>query len=138
MEERLKKNICNLDDYAVLSDVKDLSTQQRAHIGDDLEYACRFWTTHLMRTTGSSLGIEEVQRAIDRFFTTYFLFWIEVLSLLGNLEVAVHALSDIQQWYTLVSYIWSTYRDLCLYLSRQEISANGHMMVSDFSWNPLT
>ena len=25
MEKRLKKNICNLDDYAVLSEVKDLS-----------------------------------------------------------------------------------------------------------------
>jgi len=30
MEKRLRKNICNLDDYAVLSEVKDLSTQKRA------------------------------------------------------------------------------------------------------------
>jgi len=105
MQERLRRNICDLDDHAVLSEVGDLLTQRRAHIGDALEYACRFWATHLMRSTSSSLGVEEVQQAIDKFFTTCFLFWIEVLSLLGILEVGVYALNDIEKWYTLVSYI---------------------------------
>jgi len=107
MEKRLKKNICDLDDYAVLSEVRDLPTRQQAHIGDALEYACCFWTTHLMGTTSSSFDVEEVQQAIDRFFTNCFLFWLEVLSLLENLEVSVHALSDIEEWYTQVSYFWS-------------------------------
>jgi len=104
MEERLRKNICKLDDYAILSEVGDLPTHQRAHIGDTLEYACRFWATHLVGTASSSLDVE-VQQAIDRFFTTCFLFWIEVLSLLGALEISVYALRNIEQWYTLVSYV---------------------------------
>jgi len=105
MEERLKKNICDLDDYAVLSEVRDLLTHQRTHIGDALEYACCFWTTHLMGTVGSNLDIKDVEQAIDTFFTKYFLFWVEVLSLLGKLEAGVSALSNIDKWYTQVSHV---------------------------------
>jgi len=105
MEKRLRKNICNLDDYAVLSEVRDILTCQRAHIGDALEYACCFWTTHLMGTVGSNLDIKDVQQAIDTFFTNCFLFWLEVLSTLGKLEAGVSALSNIDKWYTQVSHV---------------------------------
>jgi len=104
MQERLRENICGLDNYAVLYKVTDLPTRQRAHIGDALGYACCFWAAHLMRTASSSFDVKAVQQAIDKFFTTCFLFWIEVLSLLGSLEVGVYALSDIEKWYTLVSH----------------------------------
>ena len=105
MEERLKKNICRLDDYAVLSEVQDFSDQKKYHVGDALEYACCFWTKHLLKIPGNSPDIKKVQRIIDRFSTTYLLFWIEALSLMGSLGVAVYALNDIQQWCMLVSYI---------------------------------
>ena len=82
MKERLKRNICELDDFAILSEVKDLSDSQKDHIGDALEYACCFWTKHLLRIPGSGPGGEEIQEAIERFFTTCLLFWIEVLSLM--------------------------------------------------------
>jgi len=103
MRGGLKKNICNLDNHIPLSKVVDLPAHRAACIGDALWYACRFWTTHLARTADSGLGIEEIQKAIDEFFTTYLLCWIEVLSLMENLDAGVHALNDIEQWYTLVS-----------------------------------
>ena len=105
MRERLKKNICGLDYYVTLGEVNDLSDCRKDHIGDTLEYACCFWTKHLMGISHSGPGIEEVQEAIDKFFTTCLLFWIEVLSLMGKLGIGVHALNDIQQWYTSVSYV---------------------------------
>jgi len=105
MRERLKKNICNLDDHAVLSEVEDLSARQKAHIGDALEYACCFWTKHLLEVPGSSSCVEEVRKAIDDFFTTHFLDWIEVLALTGNLDVGVHAINDVEQWCSLVSVV---------------------------------
>ena len=104
MEERLKKNICGLDDYAVLSEVQDISDRMKIHIGDALEYVCCFWTKHLLNIPHSSPGIEKVWQAIDMFSTTHLLFWIEALSMMGNLSIAVHALNDIQQLCTLVSY----------------------------------
>ena len=105
MKQRLKRNICELDDYAVLNKVKDLSACKKDHIGDALEYACCFWTKHLLEIPSNSSYVEEAQRAIDDFFTTYLLYWIEVLSLTGNLNIGVYALNDIQQWHMLVSCV---------------------------------
>jgi len=107
MRMRLKKNICNLDDYAVLSEAKDLSAKKRDHIGDALEYACRFWQKHLLGIPATSPHIQKVQEAIDIFFTTCLPYWIEVLALTGNLGVGVYAMNEIEQWYTLVSAAWS-------------------------------
>ena len=103
MEKRLKKNICNLDDYTDLSMVKDLPTHKKDHIGDALGYACQFWTKHLLGIPGDSIYTEEVQKAVDKFFTMHFLHWIEVLAFTENLDIGVHAMNDIKQWYTLVS-----------------------------------
>jgi len=103
MGERLKKNICNLDDYAVLSEVEDLPTHKKDHIGEALEYACRFWTKHLLGVPSNSPYIGEVQNAIEQFFTTHLLYWIEVLALVGDLDIGVHAMNDVEQWCALVS-----------------------------------
>ena len=78
---------------------------KKAQIGDTLGYACHFWTKHLIKVDSSSLHIEEVYEAIDKFFTTQLLFWIEALSLMRNLDGGVYALNDIQHWYMLVSYV---------------------------------
>jgi len=105
MGERLKRNICNLDDCAVLSGVTDLSTYKKVHIGEALEYACKFWSKHLLMVPSSSSHVGEVQKAIEEFFTRHLLYWIEVLALTGNLGVGVHAINDVEQWYTLVSAV---------------------------------
>ena len=103
MKGKLKRNICNLDDYAIPSEAKDFSAQKKNHIGDALGYACQFWTKHLLGVPSDSPCAQEVQRKIDQFFTTHFLHWIEVLVIVGNLDVGVYAINDIEQWYTEVS-----------------------------------
>jgi len=127
MNTRLKKNMCGLDDYAVLSEVQDLSDYQKGHIGDALEYACHFWTKHLLEIPDNSPEIEEVQKAINKFSTAHLLFWIEVLILMGNLGIGVYALNDIQQWYTMVSCAQSFCpgSNQCLHLFRQESPVHG-------------
>ena len=103
MKERFRKNICNLDDYAVLSEVKDLSTRKKDCIGDALGYACQFWTKHLCSVPSGSSHVQEVQGAIEKFFTKHLLHWIEVLVLVENLSVGIHAINDVEQWCTGVS-----------------------------------
>ena len=97
--------MCNLDESTALSKIEDLSTLRNTYIGSSLKYACQFWTKHLAKVSASSDGSEEVQKAIDNFFATGFLFWVEALILLGNLDIGVYALNDIEQWYTLVSFM---------------------------------
>ena len=103
MGEGLKKNICNLDDHEVLSEVEDLSVRKKDYIGDALEYACRFWTKHLLGVPKSGPHVEGVQEAIEKFFTVHLLHWIEVLALTGDLSFGVYAMDDIEQWCHLVS-----------------------------------
>ena len=100
----LKKNICNLDDYAILSEVRDLPACCKVHIGNALEYACQFWTKHLMGISNGGHNVEEVHKAVDKFFTTHLLFWIEVLAIMGHLDISIYAINDIQRWYISVSY----------------------------------
>ena len=104
MNEKLKRNICNLDNYAIIGEVEDISACRKEHIGGALEYACQFWVKHLMETPSSGHDFGEVDNAINRFFETHLLFWIEVLVIMESLNVSVYAINDIQQWYTSVSY----------------------------------
>jgi len=104
-----KRNICNLNHYAVLAEVTDLPAHWKTYIGDALEYACRFWAKHLLRVPSNSPCVKEVQEAIEKFFTTHLLYWIEVLALMGNLDVGVYAMKDVEQWCTSVSAIWTVH-----------------------------
>jgi len=137
MNKRLEKNICKLDEYVSLSDVGDLLTCRTTYIGAALEYACLFWTNHLVRIPVSGPDVKEVQKSISRFFKKHLLFWIEVLSLMRNLDAGVHALNDIQQWYVLVSYIEHMLESPISHLFLQEFPASGQMTVSASSWNTL-
>jgi hypothetical protein len=103
MKERLKRNICGLDDLVSLDKVEGLPACRKTHIGDALGYACQFWTRHLLEIPSSSSDVEEVHKAIENFFTTLLLYWIEALSLMENLDVAVYSINDVGKWYTLVS-----------------------------------
>jgi len=107
MKEKLKRNICGLDNHSDLREIGDLPTQRTTCIGDALEYACYFWTKHLAKVSSSSSN-EEVYKAIVQFFATGFLSWVEVLILMGKLDIGIYALNDIQQWCVLVSYAWSS------------------------------
>ena len=105
MKERLVENICNLDGHPTLSDVDDLPARRERHIGSALEYACRFWTKHLALVPSSGPHIKQVQELVDEFFTMHLLFWIEALSLTGNLNFGVYALHEVDQWYLSVSRV---------------------------------
>jgi len=103
MEDRLKRNICGLDDYIILSEVQDISVLQKEHIGDALEYSCCFWAKHLAEVPSDDHDVVGICEAIDKFFTRHLLFWIEVLTIMGKLGVSVYAINDVQQWYNSVS-----------------------------------
>ena len=103
MKGRLKKDICNLGDYASLDNVEDLPIRRKWQIGDALEYACRFWANHLVKVPSSGVGVEEVHKEIGEFFETRLLSWTEVLIVMGNLDATLHAINHVRKWYISVS-----------------------------------
>ena len=106
--KRLRRNICGLDDYAVLTKVDDLSAHRDKCIGSSLEYACRFWTRHLENVpAGGGSHVKQIKKAIDEFFTKHLLCWLEVLSITGHLGEAVYAINRIRKWYISVSCTWT-------------------------------
>ena len=50
MNRELERNMCNLPDGVLNSEVSDLKERTREHIGQVLEYACRSWHKHLVGT----------------------------------------------------------------------------------------
>ena len=138
MRERLKRNICNLDDHENLSEVENLSGFQKAYIGDALEYSCRCWSKHLLGIPGNSPYVGEAQKAIDEFFSTSLLYWVEALVLTRNLGIGIYAMNNVEHWYTLVSTLWAAGWNLCQLIFRQKFHASGPMTPSVFCWKILT
>ena len=116
MRVKLRRNICQLDDFIDLTEVKDLQERRNTYIGDALEYACQFWASHLAKSAVSNPGNDEVYKVVDEFFKTHFLFWVEVLGLMKNLDIGVHALNDVDQWYSMVSCVLSTWESFFVFM----------------------
>jgi hypothetical protein len=59
-------------------------------ISPQLSYSSRFWANHLSDSPFDA----KILDAIDKFFHTKFLYWLEVLSLLAQMGIASTALGD--------------------------------------------
>jgi len=98
MGKSLKKNMCSIPNYALNSEVKDLMKRiEDSGIRGALEYACRSWHKHI---AGMNHRTEKVISALTCFLEEKFLFWLEVLSILGAVGNAVHALNVTVKWLT--------------------------------------
>ena len=88
--------MCQLPDAVANSDVRDMKERIERYINPALQYACRSWHTHLIDKT--SAPALDITSALHRFLETKFLFWLEVLSVLGAVRNAVVALQVIVAW----------------------------------------
>jgi len=96
MNRRLEWNMCKLPDGVMDSEINDLKERTEQYIDQALEYACRSWHKHLVETTpANTLKITSV---LHRFLEGKFLFWLEVLSVLGATREAVDALEAAARW----------------------------------------
>ncbi|KZP04133.1 hypothetical protein FIBSPDRAFT_968406, partial [Athelia psychrophila] len=96
MKSQLRFNICNLTNSHVLNkDVPDLPTRVQYFIPESLSYVCRFWMDHLGQ---NPTGDNDMQCLILEFFEHQFFYWLEVLSLLEQVPVAVKALIRVKAY----------------------------------------
>ena len=78
------------------SDVKDLKERTEQYIHQALGYACRSWHKHLIDTTPAHRP--KITSVLHCFLERKFLFWLEVLSVLGAAREAVDALEVAARW----------------------------------------
>jgi hypothetical protein len=71
-----------------------MATRIAGAIHPHLSYGCWFWSDHLLATT-YEIGILNELR---NFLHSRFLYWLEVLSLTGNVIIASKMLMSIQEW----------------------------------------
>ncbi|KAF9645838.1 hypothetical protein BDM02DRAFT_3172605, partial [Thelephora ganbajun] len=90
MNQTLEKNMCNLPDGTANREVVDLRERTERHLDPALRYACKSWHKHLI--DGHTVHTPAITSALGRFLEKKFLFWLEVLSVLGAAREAVDAL----------------------------------------------
>ena len=88
--------MCKLPDWVINSEVDDLKERTSQYIDQGLEYACRSWHKHLVDTTPARKP--DITLDLHQFLEKKFLFWLEVLSVLGAAREAVVALEAALKW----------------------------------------
>lgn len=97
MENQLIRNMCGIVDTMKPNEVvQGLESKIKQYIPDDLQYACQFWADHLSL---SSLQYERNLFPLLQFFLYDNLRnWLEVLSLMGLVTVAIPSLVTALEW----------------------------------------
>ena len=98
MNRVLEKNMCKLPDAVANSDVGDLKERVERYIDPALQYACSSWHAHLIGMGAIPAHLSAITPALHRLLETKFLFWLEVLSVLGAVRNAVEALEVTTDW----------------------------------------
>jgi len=96
MGKSLEKNMCSMPNYALNCEVEDWPKRlKECGVCGALEYACRSWYKHLIMTGHRTA---DVISALHYFLEQKYLFWLEVLSILGAVGSAVDALNKTMKW----------------------------------------
>ena len=96
MMEHLKRDICGINDSSKLnSEVEGLQERAKRAIPPWLRYALFHWGTHLEQ---SPQGDSQVKEGLESFCTKSLLYWIEALSVLDRMEVAIPLITRVHTW----------------------------------------
>ncbi|KAF9642494.1 hypothetical protein BDM02DRAFT_2077964, partial [Thelephora ganbajun] len=96
MNRTLEKNMCKLPDVVTNSEVPDLDERTERYIDSGLQYACKSWHKHLVDE--HTARTPEITSILHWFLENKFVFWLEVLSVLGATREAVDALDVVTKW----------------------------------------
>ena len=96
MDQTLEKNICQLPEAVMNSEVADLWDKTEQCISPALRYACMMWHKHLVHGDADRRPV--ITSGLHRFLEREFLYWLEVLSVVGAAREAVDALEVAAKW----------------------------------------
>ena len=94
MDEQLRANICDLKFPERYLDNEKIHHLAVGRISSELQYASLYWATHLC----SAEKDDDLFALFEKFSFTHLLHWLEVLSLIGRLEVAYTVLDNSKRF----------------------------------------
>ncbi|CUA72932.1 putative WD repeat-containing protein alr3466 [Nostoc sp, PCC 7120] [Rhizoctonia solani] len=90
-------NICGLESSFVPDiDLADLDERLQQAISLELLYACQYWSTHVSAASGD----QELVVSMQRFMSTQFLLWLEVMNLTGRIHSSSYVMGKADEWIT--------------------------------------
>ncbi|EGN97592.1 hypothetical protein SERLA73DRAFT_110872 [Serpula lacrymans var. lacrymans S7.3] len=99
MVKQLKRDMCDIRDPSKLnSEVEDLADRRKRYINRATSYSCRYWSFHLSRVPHNGSLDASLVNVLREFASKSLLYWMETLSLLGELEGAVSTLHTAIHW----------------------------------------
>jgi hypothetical protein len=105
MYRELQFNICQLPTSHIQNhEIDDLQDRLDRYIPHHLRYSCRFWINHLAVTPHTA----ELSSRVENLLCNKFLFWLEVMSLLGIVNNVTPALSELMGWTRKVDHFFPT------------------------------
>ncbi|TFK59730.1 hypothetical protein BDN72DRAFT_965954 [Pluteus cervinus] len=97
MHKQLRFNICKLESsYETNEEVKDLEERISENISEELGYSARNWMYHTMNTGSWSVAHDSVLGLLES--GNGWLYWIEVLSLLGIVRKTMLEMTTLIHW----------------------------------------
>jgi len=98
MNRMLKKNMFGFPDGSTNDEAGDLRKRAEGNIDHGLRYACESWHKHLVNASMAPTHRAEIIPVLHRFLEQKFVFWLEILSILGTVRNAVDALEVARKW----------------------------------------
>jgi len=98
MNRVLKKNMFGFPDGSTNDEADDLRKRAEGSIDHGLRYACESWHKHLVDASTAPTHMVKITSVLHQFLEQKFIFWLEVLSVLGAVRSAVDALDVAAKW----------------------------------------
>jgi hypothetical protein len=108
MNSSLKENICNLEGRPANDTIPNETIT--TCITEGLSYACVYWTNHLTSVRNEEIREgDDLRESLNEFLHDHVLHWMECLSVLGRLDVAIESLRMIEGWILVRGLLFITY-----------------------------
>jgi len=98
MNRRLEKNMFGFQDGSTNDEACGLRERAEGNIDRGLRYACEPWHKHLVDANAAPDHTVKITSALHQFLEQNFLFWLEILGILGTLRGAVDAMEVAVKW----------------------------------------
>jgi len=107
----LQQNMCNLLVPGTLRSEIDERTISRS-LPAELQYACCYWVHHLEQSKGRIYD----GKSVHLFLQKYFLYWLEAMSLIGEVYKCIHIINRLQALAKVRSSLHSIVTSMLTYL----------------------